>query len=633
MRPPAEPIATPDIPDRASSVIPEPSPLTPSDEDVQFTVYRPQVVRPAKWYKLLAFAHRSKRPPDAEPGTPEPLEEVRRQAEAILGGQIGEFRQSTEDASQPIPREASLTFVPVVEGIEFDPPRLTARWIETVRAEFQMRASARLDGQHARGQISVLLGDILLADINLCIEVNSRYQPTASDIPPAASSARPYRRIFASYSHQDVAIVEQFEHLVTVFGDRYLRDWTHLRSGEVWVEGLERLINEADVFQLFWSCNSMRSPFVRQEYEYALALHRPNFVRPFYWEQPEPEPPPPPRPYPEPPPPLKPLQFVRLLRGVALADKHPHEPSADRPEMRGEPLAGQPDARTPAKRRSSFARQISRLQKTLVVFVANQSYSMEGPIAGSKQRKMDEVANVINAWLQDMAIRCTGDKGVRDYVDVAIIGYRTDAEANPIIASPLLGALAGRMLVSIRDISENPAWFEQRTQQFFDEETGEMMSQPVEIPVWVEAKAEGGTPTCSALHKAYDIVEQWIRDHPQGFPPVIIHITDGESQEGDPRPYAEPLRELETEGGHVLLFNCHVGTESAQPIMFPASAEVLPDDLARMLFDMSSVVPDELWAIVRSRDSWVEPGARGLIFSADPVQLNKFIRVVTPVER
>jgi hypothetical protein len=49
------------------------------------------------------------------------------------------------------------------------------------------------------------------------------------------------------------------------------------------------MIREADVFQLFWSRQSMLSGFVRREWEYALSLRRPNFVRPTYWETPLPE--------------------------------------------------------------------------------------------------------------------------------------------------------------------------------------------------------------------------------------------------------------------------------------------------------------------------------------------------------
>jgi hypothetical protein len=48
------------------------------------------------------------------------------------------------------------------------------------------------------------------------------------------------------------------------------------------------MIEQADIFQLFWSSNSMLSPFVRQEWEHALRLNRPHFIRPTYWEEPMP---------------------------------------------------------------------------------------------------------------------------------------------------------------------------------------------------------------------------------------------------------------------------------------------------------------------------------------------------------
>jgi hypothetical protein len=72
-------------------------------------------------------------------------------------------------------------------------------------------------------------------------------------------------------------------------GDRYLVDVTDLRAGENWSQGLEQLIQQADIFQLFWSSNSMASPHVRREWEHALSLGRPDFVRPTYWEDPMPE--------------------------------------------------------------------------------------------------------------------------------------------------------------------------------------------------------------------------------------------------------------------------------------------------------------------------------------------------------
>jgi hypothetical protein len=83
--------------------------------------------------------------------------------------------------------------------------------------------------------------------------------------------------------------VKQFGRFMTVTGDQFIRDWVELRAGEVWDDRLLEMIRDADVFELFWSQNSMESPYVRREYEYALSLGRDNFVRPVFWERPMPE--------------------------------------------------------------------------------------------------------------------------------------------------------------------------------------------------------------------------------------------------------------------------------------------------------------------------------------------------------
>ena len=266
---------------------PDGEPLT-VDEDVQFTVYRPRTVRPSRWYALLAFAHLSARRQDAAADEPDPIDEVRRQAIGILGRDVDDYNDLTQDSSEAVPREGDITFVPFVEGIEFNPPSRTFRWSETVhREEFRLRAAADIDGRTARGRLSVFLGTILLADVPIAIRVD-RSLEARSEPDVTAEQAHPYRRIFASYSHRDVAVARQFERFAAVLGDRYVRDVIDLRTGEVWSKRIEELIREADIFQLFWSTNSMRSIPVQREWQFALALDRPNFVRPTYWESPMP---------------------------------------------------------------------------------------------------------------------------------------------------------------------------------------------------------------------------------------------------------------------------------------------------------------------------------------------------------
>jgi hypothetical protein len=82
--------------------------------------------------------------------------------------------------------------------------------------------------------------------------------------------------------------VAEVQRYAAALGDEYIDKHNRLRSGEEWSDRLKQLIGEADIFQLFWSSNSMHSPFVRREWECALALGGPNFVRPCYWETPLP---------------------------------------------------------------------------------------------------------------------------------------------------------------------------------------------------------------------------------------------------------------------------------------------------------------------------------------------------------
>jgi len=279
--------------------------------------------------------------------------------------------------------------------------------------------------------------------------------------------------------------------------------------------------------------------------------------------------------------------------------------------------------------RAPYSQEISRQNKACFLFLLDQSFSMEEPLGNSANRKCDELVTAINGWLQNMSIRASGDEGIKDWMDIGVFGYRTDQQANPIIQSALQGALAGRQLVSIAEIGGNPARIDTRTQYIPDEETGEMIEVPCEVPVWVDPVTEGGTPMCHMLYHTHEILRGWIAAHPRSFPPIVVHITDGESQDGDPIPYADAVKNLATEDGNVLLFNCHLSMTAADPFMFPASDQGLPDHLARVLFQMSSVLPDPFYRHAMMEGFPLQPNARGMAFNADMVCLIQFLNMGT----
>lgn len=78
------------------------------DENVQFTVYRPQVVEPQRWYTMLAFAHLSERRADADDSEPDPVQEVERQARQMLGDDLGKY----VSAGSKCPQNAELICPP-----------------------------------------------------------------------------------------------------------------------------------------------------------------------------------------------------------------------------------------------------------------------------------------------------------------------------------------------------------------------------------------------------------------------------------------------------------------------------------------------------------------------------------------
>lgn len=279
----------------------------------------------------------------------------------------------------------------------------------------------------------------------------------------------------------------------------------------------------------------------------------------------------------------------------------------------------------------AYTKEISREFKGCFLFLLDQSLSMEEPISNSSERKCDSLATAINAWLQNMGIRATGDEGIKDWMDIGVLGYTTDDVGNPIIEPALQGPMAGKKLASISEIAENPLKMKTVTQKLFDDETGELLEMEVEMPVWVEPKVAHGTPMCQAFHDACTILDDWIASHPTSFPPIVIHITDGDSTDGDPIPYAEALKQRATEDGNVLLLNCHLSAAAADSFMFPASNEVLPDSLAQTLFEMSSVLPDTIFQRAVSEGQELKPNARGMAFNADMVALIKFLDMGTRV--
>jgi len=122
---------------------------------------------------------------------------------------------------------------------------------------------------------------------------------------------------------------------------------------------------------------------------------------------------------------------------------------------------------------------------------------------------------------------------------------------------------------------------------------------------------------CYPLFYAHEVLKHWINKHSDSFPPIVIHMTGGKSDDGDPIPYADSIKNLATMDGQILLFNSYFSHFETDSILFPDNQVNLPDDNSRMLFQMSSQLPDSFFQRANCQGMDIQPNARRMSINAD----------------
>lgn len=258
---------------------PQSAPPEEKKEDVSFTTMYSRQVKPEKWNTMLFYVHLS--------GA---LDLVKKDAERFKD-QIPESKDATVQASTPLARGTELSITPICDGVTFNPPRAAILWLEDLhRVEFRFRADQALSDDAAKGTIEVRVGPLIVGTLKLSFLVSDD-APEASAPEPEQAEMYHQDDIFISYSHKDTDVALAFKKAYDAIGHNVLIDIDTLRSGQEWNAELMKMIERAEIFQLFWSDNSSASKYCKQEWEHALSLKRSGFVRPCYWQKPMPTPP------------------------------------------------------------------------------------------------------------------------------------------------------------------------------------------------------------------------------------------------------------------------------------------------------------------------------------------------------
>lgn len=259
-------------------------------QEVQFSAYFPREIAPGRWYPLTAYLFKSFA-----------AEQVLADAQSTLGAWLSTVRRVISNVRRTLPEGTIITATPHMEGIQFNPPAITLGFYEDWhRLNFRLRTNDAPLYQSVNGRLTFTVEGVIVAEIPLSVYITDETGGTASSSGDSGGShsgdrmqtvsQKLYKSIFCSYSRDDKAIVERVERVYKALGFDFLRDVVSLKSGEDWNDKLYDLIEQADIFQLFWSKTAAESEFVEREWRHALSLDRDetNFIRPVYWAEPMP---------------------------------------------------------------------------------------------------------------------------------------------------------------------------------------------------------------------------------------------------------------------------------------------------------------------------------------------------------
>jgi uncharacterized protein YegL len=250
-------------------------------------------------------------------------------------------------------------------------------------------------------------------------------------------------------------------------------------------------------------------------------------------------------------------------------------------------------------------------QPGLIVVLIDQSASMANPYGGGGMSKKEFAALAVNRCIYAIMNACKAGESIKDRCHIGVIGYGKVTEVlvggNP----SQLGALVKRTQVSKKKVPDR---------------AGSLVEIEERLPIWIEPRAENGTPLHVAFDLTAELIDAWINENPDNFPPVVINITDGEpNNRSQAETAARRLLSLATSDGNVLLLNAHIADAAAQEIKLPSDENGLPNDFARLLYQISSVLPKPMLDAAVNAGFAPSPAARGLIVNASTETLTNLI--------
>jgi hypothetical protein len=248
------------------------------------------------------------------------------------------------------------------------------------------------------------------------------------------------------------------------------------------------------------------------------------------------------------------------------------------------------------------------------VILVDQSWSMSEEWQ-SQTTKAEAATRAVNRLIEELVLKCQSGDTIKDRCHVSVIGYGESIEC---ILDNMISEVASA-LIEVKKVNK-----------LIPDGAGGVIEVEAEMPIWLEPRADNGTPMAEAFERAGQIVQRWCREWPDGFPPSVVNITDGAARFPDiAATEARKIMNLGTTDGNALVYNLHIAN-SRQGIVLPNNtSQFAGDSYAEYLFSISSEMPNSLLEEAKAQDIPAEPNARCFTYNVDQAWMIKLLHFGT----
>jgi hypothetical protein len=251
----------------------------------------------------------------------------------------------------------------------------------------------------------------------------------------------------------------------------------------------------------------------------------------------------------------------------------------------------------------SYSQRVTSSNPCAFVLLVDQSGSMGEDIADNKGNilsKSDHLALIVNRFLDEILTTCQKADGVKNYFEIVIIGYgEFNENGESIVNITWEGNLKDKTWVTVEELKLGALRTEIITKPNPSRFGKKEIDEPVNI--WLESKAHGLTPMKRAMELCSELLDDWVRNHPSSFPPIVFNVTDGLASDvtdvTEIVNTSEKIRLISTNDGSVLFFNCLISKNNENLIDFPLLSDkglFENNEYEMALFESSSMIPKNL---------------------------------------